>query len=474
MHRSQTGAALVYGLFVLMGGAAALWYLFNTGQLVREKTQLVNTADAVAYSAGIMQARTLNYLAYTNRSVIANEVLVAQALSLHAWSQYLVSWNQRVAGVHPECRSGQPGAMVAGMAFKYDPEYALACWMAAHGGSLFQGHEAFQRHGVGIALEAIRVSQQALQLSQTLAVQGLSWSSAVPGAMASTLQGIAQANFPQDPSGIRVVAGREALLPDDWLGFVSQYPQQQRQRLKDLVVQAADDGHLKARQRTSRALLPVLCGWGLRHQEVRRRGGTELLGFDEWHAADTQAFQRYWTRWRWSGPSCQSAQVPTAWAAREVHTQDVPDGQGSYGRARADTASTLRLAQGSAKTTSRQYAGLPTVHDLSSTQRALADPVLRLGIRVERDRQRLRVTDGQAQVGQGIGRLSPFITRAPSSGRGEALHAVAVSEVYYRQPDRSRQAELGSLFQPHWHVRLVPADPLQAWAALGVIAPPRP
>ena len=74
MRRSQRGAALIYGLFTLMGSAAALFFLFNTGQLVREKNQLVNTADAVAYSAGVLQAKSLNYLAYTNRSFVANEV----------------------------------------------------------------------------------------------------------------------------------------------------------------------------------------------------------------------------------------------------------------------------------------------------------------------------------------------------------------------------------------------------------------
>lgn len=47
--RRQGGQALIYGLFVLLGGLAALFFLFNTGQLTAEKTKLANTADAVAY-----------------------------------------------------------------------------------------------------------------------------------------------------------------------------------------------------------------------------------------------------------------------------------------------------------------------------------------------------------------------------------------------------------------------------------------
>lgn len=56
--RWQTGQAAIYGLFVILGAVVALFFLFNTGQLSAEKTKLVNTGDAVAYSAGVMNART--------------------------------------------------------------------------------------------------------------------------------------------------------------------------------------------------------------------------------------------------------------------------------------------------------------------------------------------------------------------------------------------------------------------------------
>ena len=72
----------------MMGGLAALFFLFNTGQLTREKTKLVNTADAVAYSAGVMNARALNFEAYTNRAMLANTVAIAQLVSLSSWVQY--------------------------------------------------------------------------------------------------------------------------------------------------------------------------------------------------------------------------------------------------------------------------------------------------------------------------------------------------------------------------------------------------
>ena len=65
----QRGQALIYGIFVLIGALASLFFLFNTGQLSQEKTKLVSTADAVAYSAGVMHARALNFTAYGNRAL---------------------------------------------------------------------------------------------------------------------------------------------------------------------------------------------------------------------------------------------------------------------------------------------------------------------------------------------------------------------------------------------------------------------
>ncbi|MGV0960700.1 MAG: pilus assembly protein TadG-related protein [Limnohabitans sp.] len=90
----QKGQALIYGLFVLTAGLAGLFFLFNTGQLAYEKSKLVNTADAVAYSGGIMNARALNFQAYTNRAMIANTVAIAQLVSLSSWVTYAQIYGQ--------------------------------------------------------------------------------------------------------------------------------------------------------------------------------------------------------------------------------------------------------------------------------------------------------------------------------------------------------------------------------------------
>jgi hypothetical protein len=61
--------------------------MFSMGQLTTEKMKLQNTADAAAYSAAVAQARDYNFSAYLNRSMIANDVAVAQLVGMASWGR---------------------------------------------------------------------------------------------------------------------------------------------------------------------------------------------------------------------------------------------------------------------------------------------------------------------------------------------------------------------------------------------------
>jgi hypothetical protein len=58
---------------------------YNVGQLSYHRIKLQNTADAATYSAAVAHARELNFSAYMNRGVIANQVAAAQLVSLTGW-----------------------------------------------------------------------------------------------------------------------------------------------------------------------------------------------------------------------------------------------------------------------------------------------------------------------------------------------------------------------------------------------------
>lgn len=87
-------------VFTLVFGAAAALVallLFNSGMLANAKTRLQNAADAGAYSAALLQARDHNFSAYTNRSMVANQVAVAQLVSLKSYLEDAADTHQRMS-----------------------------------------------------------------------------------------------------------------------------------------------------------------------------------------------------------------------------------------------------------------------------------------------------------------------------------------------------------------------------------------
>lgn len=80
-HR-QSGQAIVYIVAVLPVIFLSVLVVYNTAAVTREKMKLQNTADATTYSASVLTARSLNYLAYTNRAMAANEASIATIASV--------------------------------------------------------------------------------------------------------------------------------------------------------------------------------------------------------------------------------------------------------------------------------------------------------------------------------------------------------------------------------------------------------
>ena len=79
--------SLMLGLVAVLIGLA----LINNGILSGEKMQLQNAADATAYSVSLIEARDLNFSAYTNRAMVANEVAMAQLVGLMSWANMVRS-----------------------------------------------------------------------------------------------------------------------------------------------------------------------------------------------------------------------------------------------------------------------------------------------------------------------------------------------------------------------------------------------
>jgi len=82
----QRGQAMVMVYLFLTVMVVAALILYKTGQLTSNKMQMQNAADATAYSASLTEARDLNFAAYMNRAIVANEVAIGQMVGLASWA----------------------------------------------------------------------------------------------------------------------------------------------------------------------------------------------------------------------------------------------------------------------------------------------------------------------------------------------------------------------------------------------------
>lgn len=84
----QQGQAMVFSLLFMAVCLITLLILYNQGQLVKNRVQIENAADAAVYSQAKLAARNLNFIAYTNRAMVANEVSIGQMVALLSWAKH--------------------------------------------------------------------------------------------------------------------------------------------------------------------------------------------------------------------------------------------------------------------------------------------------------------------------------------------------------------------------------------------------
>jgi len=85
-QRGQVAPVVLFGVLI---ASAALVLMFNTSQKVTERSQVANAADAAAYSGAVWVARHLNFMAYTNRAMVANHAAVGHFVSYVSWVRYV-------------------------------------------------------------------------------------------------------------------------------------------------------------------------------------------------------------------------------------------------------------------------------------------------------------------------------------------------------------------------------------------------
>jgi hypothetical protein len=455
---AQRGQALVLSLVLLFAGALGLYFMFSTGQVASTRQRLDNAADAAAWSAALWRARVMNYHAYANRAIVAQEVAIAQAVTLASWAKYFESFTS-TASV---------------LATPYPPVAAvlqMGADLARTGRELTEmasGEEVLARSAYK---RLLATSQEVLHAS--VDTFGL-------GAVANE---VARANDP------RFFA---FALPDEgeFKGMTRRYADEDRSRLKG-VVDDSLDGFVAGPRGMDLTLwlLPSSCfgnplvspaKW---FQQLHKRGGTVMApAFERWEAADTHSLHD----WRPSSgffgfKGCnQREALPLGWGAAQATsgpaeaTPERPstdDGtwsfplegplKGNPGDVRHNAMATA-LAEagiaGSGHPGFEAYNGIETVRELA--YEALANPRFpssRVAVLARAEAGDVHTAN---VLNVGVGRL-----RLAENYAGRRLWSVGAAEVYFRRPSGApERLEYASLYSPYWQVRLV--EPSAAQRAL--------
>lgn len=451
------GQALLLGMFFLFASAGILFFMFNNGQSVTEKIRLTNAADAAAYSAATMEARALNYDAYVNRAMVANEIAIAQIVSIISWTHYLDTLLKNAGTLSSVATSwifsdyaklAQLVVVVGGTAYLnaltgnygmttllYMTDYVLPAWITAH----------------DIAVLALSASQTALH--------------------ASLLAGVSQRGLANDVvKKIDPDMNAEVVLTSyDFDGFTKAYGKNgtggdERGRFADVTLRSRDQF---TRERDWTISGPTI--WPIQKDvALKKRGGTDLVGYDEWRAMDTlEQHGRRLGCGKFGLDWCDDVQQSIAWGAAEVNALGADQGHGYHGGSYAENSRTSKKYADPnmyhlSTSSLAHFSGLPTSRDLAKLDPA-ASQRTGITIRVSKARNTMR-TSGGASIIQPSGRLAQFGANAP----GGEIAALSRAEVFFERPVARADGheELASLYNPYWQVRLVsPTSGDKAYAA---------
>jgi hypothetical protein len=432
---SQRGQALPLAVVLLVAVAATVFFMFNSGQLVQEKIRLTNTADAVAYSAGVYEARVLNYDAYTNRAMIANEIAIGQAVGLASWAKY--------AGTSAE--NIEPYA------------YLIPYVGAAIAKALEEFAQYVDYYTISLAKVVVwhDTAINALKASQ-FAVHGPANSLSLASRL-SVMQEVAKKNDPD-------VVVDPLPVSDDFMSFTQQYSSKDERKRMGQVVSDDRDAFLTSRNWNFGLVFSALgCKIG---DELKKRGSTELIDLAEgWSSMDTLSNHHYWLSIRRFRISCRHGETPIGYGMA-YSDEGLDDSSYSYAGSRTDNPDASdkaesTVAEGFAPSTLGGGA-IPEFYDLAKNvlESSPEDPRTSLAVRVYKPKGKQRYSGGSSIV-KPAGRLELY------GGDHANAESAAVSrvEVYFQRPDGTNQLygreEYGSLFNPYWQVRLAPVTATQ-------------
>jgi len=504
----QQGQASVFVLAMLGVVILITVFLYQSGRLTSEKMQIQNGADAAAFGASVLEARSLNFAAYTNRAMVANEVAVGQLVGLLSFADELKT-SRKYAEVYAIILDAIGTALSASvvLAPAGAPIIAIGEGIATIGnvlGTVGDTLQSFFKKIIPPAIKVLSIINRAYSTSQKI-YQGATYALILKYVDQSLQDNVALASDEKGPTlspfGFVAMLGH---IPSSWSGYTRIYSaadddkkSQGMQRLAATVRANRDgfssgDPHDKTNRNWNFDLVRdfriVKFSYG-----ADSVGASELRATDKsyaWTAADGLVFEAklkvsvkipltkksIHESWGWNLPFGTGGFQAIETDAEKLQLLDIlpstpksiygPRDQEVYGGAGNSghlTAWPGIMAEMSGNTVAKYDGGLHSYRDSDEGYKPLfsfSAPYFLVGVTKP-------LKDLKKQGPKFSDHYDLYEYTASGSDQSNTIGAIAKSELYFARPT-VEQVEKPNVFRPYWQARLVETSNSERFLALAI------
>ena len=453
MKWRQQGQVLPMGLALLAISLMGVFVLYSTGQVATDKVKLANAADAAAYSGSLWQARAMNFQAYTNRAMVANQVSMAQAVTLQSWASYGVVASENISTVLKPVPV--LNAVAQGVSTGLDSVERI---LSPISNALL--------NVVDVVNRGLSISQEAMFVSTFVATPDV--------VKAVVTESDARFSVNTAYSGLGVASNLR-----DWQKFSTRYTDEdvEAMQLRAGIINESRDAFTRERNWKFFKNFWFYSSPITRHR-LYREGETELILVDnqgksqwEWKAKDTLSLHN--RLWRWRGS--KRYEIPVGWAEAFANSESsnrtlepgacttAQEFQRSNNCARflganrqaeyfADTGLKSPFGLEQTRVAMRGFTGLQAFRSLSEKTLRKELPRVQLKIEVSLPEQAIKSADASG--------LGDTFT-SPVAVLGGMISSISTAEIYYQRPDldESQALEKANAYNPYWAARLSSISP---------------
>ena len=428
------GAVMLAGLALMAVLASVIFALSRSAVVSADKARSMALADASAKSVATWYAQVLNYDAYTNRAIAANEIMMAQAVTMVAWTQYVEELAQNIGTVAALIPALQPVAT-------WVQQVSTVTHQLATTGALLEVplRSAYTR--------ALQSSQSIMHTSaNAFAAQAL----------------VNEVVWTGDPRFFGQLIASTS--PSSFFNFTRNFTGEERADFASLI-RNSQDSYSRQRGFTQRLYLMPTVSCIPRNLDqafarLNRRGGTWLTAdLQDWESADTLSIHTWRRRSRWN-PTCGGTgeSIPLGWGAADASVSG-SDGMNEDPAGLRVNPSAFARARDQAVSIPG-YLGLSSHRELTDiTQQARRDALIRVPVLVRLDMGKIAKIKAGSKVFDAKASGSETSRAAPL---GDALWSLGVAETYFLRPPDTlggrSEREFANLFAPFWESRLVLAN----------------